>query len=83
MNHSQEEEMSDFFVVRQRIAEQEARVRAENLMHSIDTIAKATVHAGRRGGVRARLGRRLVAIGSVLTDDPTVAERHPTTGQPC
>jgi hypothetical protein len=94
MNYLQEDEMghakettaqphNDFFVVRERIAEEEARVRAENLMHSIGTIAEATAQPGRRGGVRTWLGRRLVAMGSVLTGDPPVAERHPTTGQPC
>ncbi len=74
---------NDFFVVRQRIAEEQARVRAENLSRVVRNSANPAVDVGRPGRMRAWLGRRLVGIGTVLAGDPPVSEPGSTTGQPC
>lgn len=86
MNHAEEAIVhpdDDFFVVRQRIAEDLARARAENLTHTADRAADPARGSGRPGGALAWLGRRLVAVGTVLAGDPPAAEPHSTTGQPC
>ena len=74
---------NDFFVVRHRIAEEQARVHAESLSRIVHNSAGSAVDVGRPGRVRAWLGRRLVGIGTVLAGDPPVAEPGSTTGQPC
>jgi hypothetical protein len=94
MNDLQEDEMShaeegtvqpdnDFFVVRGRLDEELTRVRAENLARAVGRPAGPVEGSGRPSGARARLGRRLVAVGTVLAGDPPVTEARTTTGQPC
>lgn len=86
MSHAEEATVqpdNDFFVVRHRLAEEQARVRAENLSRIVRNSADPAVDIGRPGGARAWLGRRLVGIGTVLAGDPPVAEPGSTTGQPC
>ncbi|MDP9483320.1 MAG: hypothetical protein M3P84_08880 [Chloroflexota bacterium] len=86
MNHADEATVlrdSDFFVVRQRIAEEQVRVRAENLANTASRATKRAGEPGRLGGPAAWLGRRLVAVGSVLTGDPPASATEPSTGQPC
>ncbi|MGZ8502697.1 MAG: hypothetical protein ACXWW6_07580 [Candidatus Limnocylindrales bacterium] len=73
---------NDFFVVRERIAEGHARARAENLTHRVPAADPAR-GSGRLGGARAWLGRRLVAVGTVVAGDPPATEPRSTTGQPC
>lgn len=83
MSHIEERHVYEdvnLLVVRARIAEEHARARAENLAHG----AQAADAAPRQpGAARAWLGRRLVAMGTVLGADPPVAEHSSTTGQPC
>ena len=86
MSHDEETTVqpdNDFFVVRHRIAEEQARVRAENLSRIVRNSAGSAVDVGQPGRMRAWLGRRLVGIGTVLAGDPPVAEPGSTTGQPC
>jgi hypothetical protein len=73
MNHAEEATMhpdNDFFVVRQRIAEDLARARAENLTHAGDGAANRAGRSGRTAAAWAWLGRRLVTVGTILAGDP-------------
>lgn len=86
MNHSEEATVhpdNDFFVVRERIAEDRARAHAENLTHALDPARDVVRRAGRRTGARAWLGRRLMTVGTLLAGDPPTAEARPSAGQPC
>jgi hypothetical protein len=73
-------EHEDLFLVRARIAEDRDRARTEQL-------ARQARGPGRDGGRASRplawLGRRLVAVGSILADDPAPGAHSRSTSRPC
>lgn len=86
MSHAKEGTVQpdhDFFVVRSRLEEERTRVRTENLANAAGRLADRAEGPHWPRGARARLGRRLVTVGTVLAGDPPVAEPRSTTGQPC
>ncbi len=73
-------EHEDLFVVRARIAADHDRARTE-------TLAAQARGPGRDSGRGSRplawLGRRLVAVGSVLADEPAPGTHSRPTSRPC
>lgn len=73
-------EHEDLFLVRARIAEDRDRARTETLARQARGPGR---QAGRAGGPLAWIGRRLVAVGSILADDPAPGSHSRTTSRPC
>jgi hypothetical protein len=84
MNHAEKATVhpdNDYFIVRERIAEEHARVRAENAASRVDRAVGLARGPARAGAARAWLGRRLVALGTVLAGDTAAAEARSTSGR--
>lgn len=73
-------EHEDLYVVRARIAADHDRARTESLAAQARGPDRDT---GRGSRPLVWLGRRLMAVGSLLADEPATGTHSRTTSRPC